>query len=492
MVYPETPATFWSFSNALKFIAKKSADPPLGLITVASMLPPVWEKKLIDMNASKLRDRDLVWADYVFLSGMSIHRESFMQVVKRCNELGVKVVAGGPLATVYHEELDGVDHFILNEAEITLPIFLDDFEKGKAEKYYTSDLYAELTETPIPDWGLLDLNKYATMDIQYSRGCPYDCEFCSITSLFGRKPRTKDTGRFLAELDSLYQAGWRDSVFIVDDNFIGNKRILKQDLLPKLITWSEERQYPFSFYTEASINLADDEELMALMVRAGFRMVFVGIETPNEDSLTECGKTQNRGRNLVESVNIIQSHGLEVTGGFIVGFDNDGADIFDRQIRFIQKSGIVSAMVGLLNAPFGTNLYKRLKEENRIVQNFSGDNTDGSLNFIPVMDSKDLRAGYNRIIKTVYSGREYFERIKTFLGTYQFPQVIKRKKVMGSIIPLFKAILKLGIIERERKYFWKLLILALRKYPDRLYMVIRMAIYGFHFRKVAESSIPAA
>jgi len=408
LVYPETPSTFWSFHDALKFVSKKSAEPPLGLITVAAMLPDNWEKKLIDMNVSRLEDKHLLWADYVFLSGMNVHIKSFKEVVRRCNKLGVKIVAGGPLCTTQYQDFLGIDHFVLNEAEITLPLFIKDLINGTPKHVYASNEFPDISSTPIPMWELLDKKKYASMSIQYSRGCPYDCEFCSITMLNGRRPRTKSKEQFLAELDELYKQGWRGGLSVVDDNFIGNKRKLKSEILPAVIKWSRERNYPFKFITEVSINLADDEELTNLMVEAGFGSIFVGIETPNEDSLIECGKSQNRKRDLIESINKLQQKGMIVSAGFIVGFDNDKQNVFDQQINFIQKSGIVSAMVGLLNAPTGTKLFKRLKSENRMLENFSGDNMDGSINFIPKMNYRDLIGGYKKILDTIYSQREYY------------------------------------------------------------------------------------
>jgi radical SAM superfamily enzyme YgiQ (UPF0313 family) len=485
-IYPETPSTFWSFKNALKFIKKRSADPPLGLLTVSAMLPEDWERKLIDLNVTTLKDKDLAWADIAFISGMSIHKSSFLNIVQRCNTADVKVAAGGPLATVYHKELPGVDYFILNEAEITLPDFIRDLKKGTPKKVYSSEGHADISTTPVPDWGLLDMKRYSTIDIQYSRGCPFNCDFCSITMLLGKIPRVKGAAQFIAELEALYTQGWRGSVFVVDDNFIGNKKQLKTALLPALAEWSKERGYPFTFHTETSINISDDTDLMAMMVEAGFRMVFVGIETPDEKGLHECSKTQNKGRDLLESIKIIQRNGIEVSGGFIVGFDSDGEDIFDRQIRFIQKSGIVSAMVGLLNAPLGTDLYKRLKTENRIVDTFSGDNTDGSTNFITKMNPKTLNDGYQRIVSTIYSGKDFITRIKTFLKEYHRPPRIAPMTFIASTQAFFRAVFRLGIIERERKYFWNLLFHVLFNCPERLYIALRMYIYGFHFRKIAQ------
>jgi len=485
LVYPETPETFWSFKKALKFIAKKSMEPPLGLLTVAAMLPSGWEKRLVDMNVTPLKDRDLRWADYVFLGGMEIQRKSFEQVVTRCNSLGVKVVAGGPMVTTSPEEFQAIDHLVLNEAEITLPLFLEDLAQGCPKPIYTSDRFPELAETPIPLWELLDMRKYATMDIQYSRGCPHDCEFCSITTLYGHKPRTKPTAQFLREMDSLYDAGWRGSIFVVDDNFIGNRRKLKTDFLPGLIEWSEARGNPFELTTEVTVTLADDEELMDLMSRAGFRMVFVGIETPDEGSLAECNKFQNTDRDLVESVKILQRHGFDVSGGFIVGFDSDRPDIFDRQINFIQKSGIVLAMVGMLQAPIGSRLFKRMKDENRLIDGWNGNNVNGSLNFHPRMHPDLLVEGYKRIIRTIYSGGSYLERALTFLKEYKLPASRAGRLSLEQITAAVKALWRLGVIDPEKSYFWQLLRQTLRDFPQKLPQALTLAIKGYHLRAVA-------
>ncbi len=490
LVYPRYPDTFWGFKHALNLISKKAAFPPLGLLTVATMLPDEWEKKLVDMNVTALTDKDLNWADYVFISAMAVQQNSVKEVIARCKKLNTKTVAGGPLFTMGYEEFEGVDHFVLNEAEITLPLFLADLENGCAKHIYTSDQQPDITRTPIPFWSLLNMKKYASMSVQYSRGCPFNCDFCDIVLLNGHKPRTKDKDQVLAELDALYNQGWRGSVFIVDDNFIGNKKKLKIEILPAIIKWMGEKKYPFPLLTEASINLADDEELMRLMVEAGFGKVFVGIETPNEESLAECNKLQNKNRDLVASVKKIQNYGLEVQGGFIVGFDSDPLSIFKSQISFIQKSGIVTAMVGLLNAPPGTKLFQRLKKENRLLKTFSGDNTDGSLNFVPKMNYETLINGYKHILNTIYSPKQFYERVKIFRKEFK-PQ--KRKG--GSRVQFYyirgfiKSMWFLGIRENGRMNYWKFFISTLLKHPRSFPLSMSLAIYGFHFRKVVEKYI---
>lgn len=486
LVYPEYPDTFWSFKHALKFISKKASFPPLGLLTVAAMLPEEWEKKIIDMNVSALTEDVLRWADYVFISAMAVQKKSALEVIKKSKRCERRIVAGGPLFTAGYEEFDDVDYFVLNEAESTLPSFLDGLEKGCAKRIYSSQEWPDIKRTPYPQWNLIDMKKYATMSIQYSRGCPYNCEFCDIIVLNGHQPRTKSQQQILGEMEVLYRQGWRGGVFFVDDNFIGNRKKLKMEILPFLIDWMKQKKYPFHFLTEASINLSDDEELMQLMVEAGFRSIFIGIESPNEDSLAECNKQLNKNRDLIASIKKIQDAGLEVQGGFIVGFDSDPPSIFEKQISFIQKSRIVTAMVGLLNAPRGTRLYHRLKKENRLLSDTSGDNTDCSLNFIPKMNSENLINGYKKILHTIYSPKLYYERVIKFLKEYK-PKRLKRKIHLefSYLKAFFKSIWALGIVGKERFYYWKLVSWTLVRHPRFFNLAISFSIYGFHFRKIA-------
>jgi radical SAM superfamily enzyme YgiQ (UPF0313 family) len=484
LVYPEYPDTYWSFSHALKFISKKAAYPPLGLITVSALLPNQWDKKLVDLNIETLHDKDLLWADYVMISAMSVQTKSTDEIISRCQHLNKKIIAGGPLFTAEHENYSMVDHLILNEAEITLQPFINDLENGKAKRIYSSENFADVTETPIPDYSLLQINHYASLSIQYTRGCPFNCDFCDITALFGKKVRAKTTAQILAELNSLNKLGFHGSVFFVDDNFIGNRRVLKNDLLPAIINWMEENKHPFHFLTEASVNLADDDKLMQMMVKAGFAKVFVGIETPDEASLVECSKTQNNNRDLIDAIQKIQAVGMEVSAGFIVGFDNDSSTIFQRQIDFIQKSGIISAMVGLLNAPKKTRLYERLSNEGRIVTDFDGDNTNFALNFIPKMKKEDLLEGYQKILDGIYSCKPYFERVKKFLVDFE-PKVQNQTKVdTQKIKALLKSIVILGFVDKGRKHFWKLFFWSLFKKPKVFPLAITYAVFGFHYRKV--------
>lgn len=489
LIYPRCPETFWSFKYALKFISKKAGGPPLGLLTVASILPSHWEKRLVDMNVSPLADNDIQWADYVFIGAMSIQYESAKSVLNRCKVLGIKTVAGGPLFSTRYSEFTDVDHFVLNEAEITLPLWLEDLAKGEAKPLYTTDKWSDMALTPIPSWNLINFKHYASMCLQYSRGCPHDCSFCDITVLYGRNPRTKSKEQIIAELDSLYNSGWRGPVFFVDDNFIGNKKEIKQSVLPAIIDWMDAHKHPFVFNTECTITLADDEELMNMMARAGFITVFVGIESPNEESLAECGKHTNTNRDLLASVRKIQNHGIEIQGGFIVGFDSDPISIFDKVTNFIQASGIATAMVGLLNAPNGTKLYNALNEENRIIKSMSGDNTDWSMNFKPKMNYGILLQGYADILSRIYAPKHYYARVQNFLTEYKPIKKQSHLITRYDIYAFFKSIFVLGVVGKERVEYWKLFFWSIFRHPRLFPQTITLAIYGFHFRKVMEHYI---
>jgi radical SAM superfamily enzyme YgiQ (UPF0313 family) len=487
LLYPAYPATFWSFKYALSFIAKKASYPPLGLMTIAAMLPADWEVKLLDMNVRKLRDRDILWADYVFISAMIVQADSVRSVLERCKTLGTRVVAGGPLFTNSHEEFEGmVDHFVLNEAEVTLPEFLRDLKDGTPAAMYASTTWADMETSPVPRRKLISTGNYGAMNIQYSRGCPFDCEFCNITTLFGRVPRTKTAAQMIAELQSIHALGWKGCVFIVDDNFIGNKAKLKREILPAMIGWMEEKRHPFTFTTEVSINLADDEELMRLMVRAGFDTVFVGIESPNEESLNECKKLTNRGRDMVASIQKMQRSGLEVMGGFIVGFDNDPPAIFDQMIEFIQESSVATAMVGMLTALPNTKLYRRLVEEGRLLERTSGNNTDFTMNFRPAMNYESLVKGYEKILMSIYSPKNYYRRVRTFLRNYRPTQKKLFHFRFNYVMAVPKSILRIGILGRERFHYWRLFFWTLFNKPRLFHHAITLSIYGVHFRKMVK------
>ncbi len=484
-IYPEYPDTFWSFKSTLKIIGKKAAFPPLGLLTMAAMLPKNWKKKLVDLNTDKLKKKEIEWADMVMISAMIIQKKSVKEIIGKLKKFGKKIVVGGPLFTTGDsKEFKGVDHFILGEAEETLKPFLADLKKNKLKKIYSPKNFPSISKTPIPAWNLIKMRKYSSMSIQYSRGCPFNCEFCDIVRLNGRVPRLKTKEQIIDELNALYLKKWRDGVFFVDDNFIGNKENLKKEILPAIIEWQKEKGNPFGFQTQVSVNLADDDELMDLMVKSGFGTVFVGIETPDEESLNECGKFQNKNRSLLDSVKKMQNFGLDVQAGFIVGFDSDTPTIFQRQIDFIQKSGIVTAMVGILTASPMTRLYFRLKEEGRLLMESSGNNTFAELNFIPKMDKNILLDGYKKIMLTIYRPKEYYQRLLVFLKEIKIAKKIPRfhfyyiRAVIGSVWHL-------GIKSKDRWLFWKLIKWSFLKKPEAISHIFTYVLMGIHFRKLS-------
>lgn len=481
LVYPEFPDTFWGFKRALWFIGKRAFQPPLGLLTVAAMLPAGWNLELVDLNIEKLDPRRLEEADLVMVSAMSIQSRSALEIAGKCRDAGVTTVGGGPLfsgGTGFHVHFD---HVVVGEAENALPDFLRDFRQGKAKHIYEADEYADLSLSPAPRWDLLKIGKYASLGVQMSRGCPYDCDFCCVSALYGKKVRTKPAKSVVAELEAIYATGWRGPVFFVDDNFVGPRRNVKSAILPEIINWSIKYKRPFTFMTQVSIDVSDDDALLDAMAEAGFDTVFIGIETTNEESLLECGKRQNLKRDLLDSVKRIQKAGMQVLGGFIIGFDSDTQSVFKYMPDFIKNSRIVSAMIGLLNAPGGTKLYERMKREGRLIGDVSGSNTDFSMNFTPAMDLNTLIEGYRNVISNVYSPRAYYERVREFLSEYR-PRTGRIRMSFSNLAAFFRATLKIGILGKERRHFWSLLIWTLSKRPSMLPYAVTFAVYGFHYR----------
>lgn len=483
MVYPQNPDTFWSFKHVLRFVSKRSTFPPLGLLTIAGMLPKDWELKLVDLNVERLGDADLRWADYVMVSAMIVHRESVHEIVARCNALGKPIIAGGPLFTTGHEDFPGVPHFVLGEAEDLMGQLVSDMLAGKVRPIYKALNRPDVTQVPIPRWDLIQFKHYVTMAVQFSRGCPFDCEFCDIIIMNGRVPRTKTPDQLIGELETLRAQGWKDMVFIVDDNFIGDKKRTKT-LLREMVAWRERTRPGMGFFTEASVNLADDGELCELMVKAGFKKVFVGIETPNLESLQECHKLQNKGRDLVASIHTLQRAGMEVMGGFIVGFDNDQQDIFKRQFDFIQKSGVVTAMVGLLQALPQTKLYQRLMREGRLEAPATGNNTEAVLNFKTKLNREFLQNGYRDLMNRLYEPKVYYQRIRTFLDTHR-PSGPKLRISPSDFKAFLKSFWMLGIWERGRHNYWRFFWSTLLRRPRQLRQAIELAVIGYHFRRIA-------
>jgi len=486
LVYPEFPDTYWSFRHALKIEGKRAAFPPLGLLTVSTMLPASWQRRLVDMNVETLWPDDIEWADIVMVSAMIVQNESLEKVVALCREIGKKVVVGGPYVSTSSERMPDADHIFIGEAEATLPEFINDLELGIARRIYEAEERPALTNTPVPDFSLVNMRHYSAMNVQYSRGCPFNCEFCDIIEIYGRVPRTKSNAQMLAELDALNATGWRGLVFIVDDNFIGNKKNVRL-FMPDLIEWSRANGYPFSFITEASVNLAEDDALLAQMEDAGFRRVFLGIETPVEESLKEAQKGQNTRRNLLESIHRIQSYGMEVMAGFIIGFDSDPEDIFDLQMQFIRESGIPLAMVGLLTALPDTQLWRRLENEGRLIDVSTGNNTDCTLNFVPRMDLDRLVEGYKRVVRNIYSPREYYARALDCLSRFHANRIEPRKTtVREDLRAFFNLIFTLGVRDAARREFWNYFYQLLRHHTRDLAHGLTLAAMGYHFRQVTE------
>lgn len=485
LIYPEFPETFWSFKHALKFLGKRAAQPPLGLMTVAALLPATWKKRLVDTNVERLRDRDLAWADVAMVSAMHIQREALLAIVEQCRARGLRTVVGGPVASSVPAAELKADHVVIGEAESLIGGLALDLEQGTAKPVYQATERPAMSASPLPDLSLIKMHRYSTMSVQYSRGCPFNCEFCDIIEIYGRRPRTKAVTQVLAELNQLRAAGWREAVFIVDDNFIGNKARAKE-LCVALAEWRRQYKTSFDFNTEASLNLADDPELMQLMKDAGFVSVFLGIETPDESGLIASNKLQNTRRSLLDSVAKIQSYGMQVMGGFILGFDTDGEDIFDRMVDFIQSSGIPVAMVGLLQAMPGTQLFRRLWREGRILDAGHGDNTGIKLNFLPQMDPARLVEGYRSVLRRIYSCEAYYERVKVYLSRTQ-PKAgesrsMQRWLTHSNARAFVTSIVRQGVFGPQRWSYWKFLLTVATRYRHCVGPAMTLAVMGYHFQ----------
>lgn len=493
LVYPKFPPSYWGAQYALEFIGKKSAMPPLGLLTVAGMFPANYQLKVVDMNVDPLKDEHLEWADMVFTSTMIVQKDSLREVIERAKRAQVPVVAGGPHPTTFYEEIEGVDHFVLDEVENTFGEFLREFENGRAQRIYRSPAKPSVKDAPLPRYDLIDIHVYGSMALQFSRGCPFDCEFCDITKLFGRVPRTKSAEQILSEFDVLYNLGWRGRMFLVDDNFIGNKRDAMR-VLPEIARWQKAKNYPFSLYTEASVNLSGMDDLLDAMVDAGFTMAFLGIETPNREALLKTKKAQNTHRHddnyLLNAVRKIQEKGMEVTAGFILGLDNDSKDAFDAQIEFIQQAGIPTAMVGLLSALKGTDLYHRLQKEGRLLEESSGNNVSVSLNFRTEMDREVLIQGYKRVLSTLYDPglKNYFDRCLTMLRRVKSRSHVTPKIGKAEWMALAKSI-KRQLLSRQGPAYLKFLLAVVKEKPRVFSDAVRLAIMGYHFEKTTSQQI---
>ena len=450
------------------------------------------------MNVDTLTDEHLEWADVALTSTMIVQKESLYDVVERCNRADVPIIAGGPHPTSYYdnikEECDGtVNHFLFGEVEEVFENFMTDFESGAAKEVYKETKKPDITKTPPPRYDLIDINAYGSLALQFSRGCPFNCEFCDITKLFGRVPRTKSNEQMLTEFDLLYKLGWKGSMFVVDDNFIGNKRDAMR-LLPAVKEWQEERGFPFSLYTEASVNLVEIPEMLDAMSIAGFNMVFLGIETPNEEALITTSKGQNTskeedaGSYLLHAIRKIQHKGMEVTGGFIIGLDGDTE--FDSHINFIQEAGIPMAMAGLLTALKETDLWHRLKQEDRLLLESSGNNTDMSLNFVPEMPRDQLIQEYRRVISTLYDPtlKNYFDRCYTLLRHMPYTTHNVRSIQKDEVRAFFLSI-KRQIFSRQGYQYIKFIAKVLKNHRRMFPEAIRLAVMGYHLEKITRHTV---
>ena len=484
LIYPSFPMTFWSLKEALPFLPAKATIPPLGLLTVAAMLPDTWDKRLVDMNVRPLTDRDLAWADIAFIGAMAIQARSMEEAIGRCRAAGLRICAGGVIYATPGDALGAVDHLFLGEVEDTLPRFLTDLEEGRPRAVYEAKGFPDLARTPPPRWDLVDFSDYLTMALQVTRGCPHDCDFCHVAVINGRRPRSKDVAQILAEIDGLHQAGWRGPVMFVDDNFIGQKESARR-VLTALADWQARHSYPFLFLSQASVEVADHPDLLALLQRAGFLQLFLGLESPAAESLAECNKKQNLKRDLVDAVRIIQEHSIDVLGGFIVGFDADLPTIFEEMAEFIERAAMPTAMVGVLAAPSGTRLYARLEAENRITGESDGDsiaNLSG-MNVIPVMGRDLLLSGYKRLLTRLYEPGPYYRRVADFLRRYRPNPFLPGRLPTGVEVRTFlRVVWALGIKDPDRSSFWSFLVLAACRFPRLFPLAISIVVGGYHYK----------
>jgi radical SAM superfamily enzyme YgiQ (UPF0313 family) len=481
LINPLFPETYWSQRHALPYVRKRCLLPPLGLITVAAMLPENWEIELVDLNVETLSDEQLRAADVAMLTGMLAQSSSLHETLRRCQRLGVRSVVGGPYATSVPEGLEEADHLVIGEAEALMGELAADLEAGRARRTYRAEERPRLDSSPVPRYDLLRRGAYHHMALQFSRGCPFNCEFCDITAMFGKTPRTKDEGQVLAELESIRKTGFKGDVFFVDDNFIGNKHAVRS-LLPQIADWRQRTRAPLSFYTEASMNLSQDDGLMTDMVRAGFTATFVGIETPSESALRETGKFQNIKMDLTEGVHRLLSKGLDVWGGFIVGFDSEGEDIFDRMIRFVQESGIPYAMVGMLQALPNTELYRRLNREGRL-KGLPHDSCDqfGCTNFVTRMDSSKLLEGYHRLLSTIYNPEAYFERCRRNIEQWMPTWDARRRYTAAELMAAVRSLMSHRASPDYRRSYRRFLRWAATHHPRKLGRAIAQSIVGHHY-----------
>ncbi len=497
LVYPRFPQSFWSFEQALALVDRKALLPPLGLVTVAAILPQDWEYKLVDRNIRDVTEAEWQWADLVIMSAMIVQKEDLAAQIQVAKRYGKPVAVGGPYASALPQEVEsfGTDYLILGEGEITLPMFVEALARGETSGKFTTTEKPDVSTTPIPRYELLEMDAYDNMSVQFSRGCPFQCEFCDIIVLYGRKPRTKTPQQFLAELERLYELGWRRSIFLVDDNFIGNKRNVKL-LLQELKTWMIEHNYPFFLNTEASVDLAQDEDLMALMVECNFNAVFLGIETPDTDSLAVTKKFQNTRDPLVESVQKIMRYGLRVTAGFIIGFDGEKSGAGDRVIQFVEETAISLAMFSMLQALPDTALWHRLKKEGRLLDERANINQTTLMNFVPSRPIETIAQEYIRAFWELYDPQKYLDRTyRQFLlmGEPQHKTSLRRPSwvVIRAMLTIFW---RQGVLRKTRWTFWVYLVHMMIAKPRNWQYYLSICALGEHFleyRQLVRNQIEA-
>ncbi len=497
-VYPEFPKTFWSYEKILELVNRKVLLPPLGLVTVAALLPQQWQMKLVDRNVREVTEEEWNWAELVVISGMIVQKSDMAVQIAKAKERGLPVAVGGPFASSTPDapELNLADFKVLDEGEITLPMFIEAIERGDTNGRFSSNgEKPDVTSTPVPRFDLLELDAYDSMSVQFSRGCPFQCEFCDIIVLYGRKPRTKNPEQLIAELQALYDLGWRRSIFLVDDNFIGNKRNAKL-LLPAMREWLSERGYPFSFATEASVDLAADEELLQLMAECRFESVFLGIETPDEASLSVAGKHQNTRSSLEEAVDRITSYGIRVMAGFIIGFDGEQAGAGDRIVRFVSLTGIPAAMMGMLQALPNTGLWHRLEKEGRLIQekaDAKGVNQTNLLNFVPTRPIREIANEYVQAFCQLYEPNAYIDRVTHYylkMGKPRWHAFYNAEKSDQSSLPSLTDIRALSIVvwrqgfKRNTRFrFWKSLAIIAMRNPKLLEQFLVVLAHNEHFQE---------
>ena len=487
-LYPQFPKTFWSYEKILELVNRKVLLPPLGLATVAALLPQDWEMKLVDRNVRDVTEAEWDWAELVVISGMIVQKDDMQVQIREAKRRGLLVAVGGPYASSTPDapEIVEADFKVLDEGEITLPQFVSAIQRGERSGRFSAERdKPDVTATPIPRFDLLELDAYDSMSVQFSRGCPFNCEFCDIIVLYGRKPRTKTPEQLIGELQRLYDLGWRRSIFLVDDNFIGNKRNAKL-LLPQIKSWQQERGYPFSFTTEASVDLADDEEMMRMMHDARFESVFLGIETPDESSLETARKVQNTRNPLDAAVDRITANGIRVMAGFIIGFDGEKDGAGHRIVDFVTRTGIPAAMMGMLQALPNTALWYRLEKEGRLIQDkdaAKGVNQTNLLNFKPTRPIRDIANEYVEAFCALYEPNAYMDRVYSYylkMGAPRWKAAAKLPSLID-LRALSIVVWRQGVKRSTRTRFWRYVISMARRNPALLEQFISVLAHNEHF-----------